>query len=342
MNKKGFTLVELIGVVTLLALIALIVYPSINTVIKNSREKAYKDQIEQIVKAAKQWGVDNAEELPDAGQSKVISTSLLLQEGYITNDDIVDPRNTSNTLTGNVIVMFEFEQYVYEYIEKTFKSPIVDWLKSNTEIAGNQDIYSGSNPDNYIRFNSELWRIVKINSDSTVKIIRNEVLSETRAWDIDGGGYWNDSSLNRYLNTNYYSTIMTSNLITPGIWCTGNLGSNICETSVSSNVGLINGNEILEASASGNCDPNQPNFTSCGVSNYLKLEGIEYYTITGDDNSENHVYKVANGILTNSYEEDEDKFTKNKLAIRPAVNLKPTVKIVGGTGTSSDPFIISG
>ena len=40
---KGFTLVELIAVVAILGLIALVVYPAIASVIRNSRESAYND-----------------------------------------------------------------------------------------------------------------------------------------------------------------------------------------------------------------------------------------------------------------------------------------------------------
>ena len=43
-------------------------------------------------------------------------------------------------------------------------------------------IYRGSNPDNYIMFNDELWRIIAKEADGTYKIIRNELL-ENRAFD---------------------------------------------------------------------------------------------------------------------------------------------------------------
>ena len=39
-------------------------------------------------------------------------------------------------------------------------------------------VYRGSNPDNYIEFNDELWRIVAKEADGTYKIVRNEVLPE--------------------------------------------------------------------------------------------------------------------------------------------------------------------
>ena len=43
-------------------------------------------------------------------------------------------------------------------------------------------IYRGQDPDNYIMFNNELWRIIAKETDGTYKIIRNDVLS-FRAFD---------------------------------------------------------------------------------------------------------------------------------------------------------------
>ena len=43
-------------------------------------------------------------------------------------------------------------------------------------------VYRGSNPNNYIMFNNELWRIISKEADGTYKIIGNDVLSN-RAFD---------------------------------------------------------------------------------------------------------------------------------------------------------------
>ena len=43
-------------------------------------------------------------------------------------------------------------------------------------------VYRGQNPDNYIMFNDELWRIIAKETDGTYKIIRNDVLA-TRVFD---------------------------------------------------------------------------------------------------------------------------------------------------------------
>ena len=39
-------------------------------------------------------------------------------------------------------------------------------------------VYRGSNPDNYIQFNNELWRIIAKETDGTYKIIRDELLPQ--------------------------------------------------------------------------------------------------------------------------------------------------------------------
>ena len=47
-------------------------------------------------------------------------------------------------------------------------------------------VYRGSNPNNYIMFNNELWRIISKETDGTYKILRNEVLPEKKVFDSPG------------------------------------------------------------------------------------------------------------------------------------------------------------
>ena len=99
-------------------------------------------------------------------------------------------------------------------------------------------VYRGQDPDNYIMFNDELWRIIAKEADGTYKIIRNDILAK-RAYDernhrstennsycqnptngcgvyaaVDGtfsspsgsqtGTVTEDSSIKLYLNDDYY------------------------------------------------------------------------------------------------------------------------------------------
>ena len=114
MKNKAFTLIELIAVVAILALIALVVYPAINSVIKNAREQTYQDQVDVIIKAAKKWSIDNASSLPDDAEYQ-LPVKTLIDEGYITNDEVKDPRNSKENLNGNVIIKYEDETKSYQY-----------------------------------------------------------------------------------------------------------------------------------------------------------------------------------------------------------------------------------
>ncbi len=74
--------------------------------------------------------------------------------------------------------------------------------------------YAGTNPNNYIKFNDEDWRIiglvnVMIDEDNTieqrVKIVRNESIGSF-AWDKDDNNDWTKSSLMEMLNGIYYNS----------------------------------------------------------------------------------------------------------------------------------------
>ena len=52
MKKKGFTLIELLAVIVILAIIALIAYPTVLNIIVDARESAVRESTKRIAKAA--------------------------------------------------------------------------------------------------------------------------------------------------------------------------------------------------------------------------------------------------------------------------------------------------
>lgn len=120
-DRQGFTLVELITIVAILGLIALIVYPAINSVIKNVKTNSYNNQIAIIEKAAKTWSIDNSNLLKTDGSVYYLPVKELLEEGYISNDEIKDPRNSSKNLTGNIEIKYNssIKQFTYNYNSST-------------------------------------------------------------------------------------------------------------------------------------------------------------------------------------------------------------------------------
>ena len=63
-------------------------------------------------------------------------------------------------------------------------------------------IYRGSNPDNYIQFNNELWRIVAKETDGTYKIVRDELLPQNEGYTFMAY----DEAYHRLTENNTYCT----------------------------------------------------------------------------------------------------------------------------------------
>ena len=108
MNKKGFTLMELLAIIVILGLIALIAVPVVTDVLKDIADKAYNENIETIKEAAYDWSLINTRLLPNEdGESIVVYLGNLK---VVTNIDmdIKNPKsgkvlsnNTSVTITKN-------------------------------------------------------------------------------------------------------------------------------------------------------------------------------------------------------------------------------------------------
>ena len=97
------------------------------------------------------------------------------------------------------------------------KTKLNDKIKSlNNQTVGNGKVvnengyrYEGKNPNNYILFNGELWRIIGTfdennNGNYLTKIIRNEALG-SYAWTTGYNNNWSSSWLNTLLNNYYYN-----------------------------------------------------------------------------------------------------------------------------------------
>lgn len=115
MKKRGFTLIELMAVIAVLGVIAAITIPKITRTLIESREKAYKNQINSLIDVAKRWGASNSDRL---SEETCLQFSTLFDEGYIKQKDIINPK-TEETLEGCIKISCdkEYSQYKYEYTD---------------------------------------------------------------------------------------------------------------------------------------------------------------------------------------------------------------------------------
>lgn len=117
MNKKAFTLVELIAVMILLGVLGLIATITISNELKENKETLYNVQIENIKKSAQTWASSNVFELPNQdGEYIILTLGQLKQEGL--SGDVINPKTNEPFLDSlQVKITLKENSYVYEVIE---------------------------------------------------------------------------------------------------------------------------------------------------------------------------------------------------------------------------------
>ena len=114
--KKAFTLVELVGAIVILGIIAIIAIPFVEGTLKENKEKAYLTQIESIKESTKNWAANNTKLLPDLGDSYTITLNHLQTGGYI--GEVINPR-TGEPFTRNVKIIIQNTNSGYVYMVDT-------------------------------------------------------------------------------------------------------------------------------------------------------------------------------------------------------------------------------
>lgn len=111
-DKKGFTLLELLVTITVLALITSIVYPVVTGVLRDAKEKAYQVQIANIEKASYDWIKLFPSSLPEDEGEKITIHLLDLKKVGLIDADVKDPI-TKKFLPDDMNIMITFTKNKY-------------------------------------------------------------------------------------------------------------------------------------------------------------------------------------------------------------------------------------
>ena len=114
MKNKGFTLIELLGVIIILALLMIIVFPSIINSVKNSSNKTDDLTKELIYNAADLFIDEHINDFPKMNGSKYsIDLSALVDEGLITGP--IKLSGSDQDITNNKCIQVTYDKgYSYE------------------------------------------------------------------------------------------------------------------------------------------------------------------------------------------------------------------------------------
>ena len=115
MKKNGFTLIELIGVITILGVLVLIIYPVIDDVFNDSSSNLSKNQKESLENIARMWGAQNTDLLSET-EPYYLQIEDLKKSGLLENKDILDPE-TETKVRGCIKIEYKNNKYVYTYDE---------------------------------------------------------------------------------------------------------------------------------------------------------------------------------------------------------------------------------
>ena len=106
MRQKGFTLIEVIGVIAIIAVLGLITVPLIVNVLNNNSNSLDETQKKLIISAAKSYASKNVFQIDDYD---CINVSQLVEQGYLDN------LSSENTNYNNYKVEIEKVGGKYQY-----------------------------------------------------------------------------------------------------------------------------------------------------------------------------------------------------------------------------------
>ncbi len=227
--------------------------------------------------------------------------------------------------------------------------------------------YAGSNPNNYVCFGTDattcsgkqLWRIIGV-VNGNLKLISTEYYSTGIAYDGTSSSYNNSwtrpASLNTTLHDNVYNSTTWINSTTQkgwmlnNRWKLGGISSTYTLTNfetaeknsdftTSNYVGMMTVTDYAYGSSDSECTSSttlNSGSNTCFNSNWLKPTINYEWTITPYGSLSNSVWRVD---VPSAFVSASNAYYSR--GVRPVTILDSTVKIKGGKGTTSEPYLLS-
>lgn len=426
LKNNAFTLVEIIAVITVLALLLLIIVPKVNDVMEDSRQEINKKNAESLIKLTDAY---YSQYMANDDKNMVFNSD----ENLINHLDIDGEKPESGFVmvkpTGEISMGVVFDKVCYvknyntdeitiaEDIEECKYIGLVPAIKPDAElpaaICGNtltpgsasdsminaivydKDLTRNNNcagtvdyrfhyvsdgkghatiePKNYITFNNERWRMLGL-VNGYVKIFREVYSSDKRKWDNEHVNDWTKSSLQEYLNGEFYNdmTNEAKNMIQPATYNLGGVyGASYSDEEMweivmiepDENVyNYENGLKVPEGNPTqikdtkitlmypsdylysfpGGCDEEFEMYHCMWSNTWLRFNGYQQWLMSPSI-SQGKATRIETqygfwGIDPFRYENSPD--LKQEYNYTPALYLKPSVEITGGEGTVSNPYTL--
>lgn len=328
-----------------------------------SKANTYAQMEENLKVAAEKYANKNTKILPkDEKEQSKINTDTLVNAEYIKELHSIEDENVK--CSGYVLINKNEDNYKYVPYLKCGKyyetKTIADYIKSTETIATTDDglykygekyIYRGENPNNFLKIDEGIYRIIEIDEDE-LRIISTIAYKNRSVWDnrynieIDNYKGINDFSKSRLrdnldlaYNSDFFSNIERSFFISHDI-CIGK--KNINDESIDGSaecskkypnqrLSMIYVSDYMRASI----DPNCTSSTSESCSNYNYIDGISssLETVTAVADNTYQVYRIDSGMAGII---DASK----GFSIYPVVYIDKNALYASGNGTEENPYTL--
>lgn len=340
-----------------------------------SNKKTYENYEKKMISAAQKYFKNKNKEPKTEGESKTVSLEKLVSSGYIKS---TDKYLKDSTCTGSVTVQNNGASikennggYLLYYSDLKCKNHKTKNLATNIkekEVKSGSGLYKVENEyifkgqddtsndkyvENYINFYGTMYRILKIDANDDLKLLKVDSENRANRWDnkyneVEKHSYGeNDFEKSLILENLYtiykkekaYSSSAKKYIVSKNL-CIGKRSKNDLELVSSSDcekivekqlVGLPSVNDFALASLDPDCK--KINSGSCRNFNYLSDFLYESWTMNGIKEDTYDVYYLASGM---PYFTEANQYIDYNIVIY----ISGHIVDFKGTGTEKDPYIV--
>ena len=354
LNNKGFAISTLLYGILMIALLILTVILSIMRSSYMEKTAMSEDTLRYMNKCAtKLASLNYCYKTYNSG-----STTISCAEEYEAYTKCMGYDNDTTSMSVPVII----KSFLLDYSDVSDTG-----LREDISTEENRYVYTGANPDNYIKIGNTMGRIISIESNGSIKILLNTTIDDVSfdtkssvGEDYTESTRWEDSVLNNKLKSKFNtldytskmreSTFNVANVPSSEAMTYRNLVNLTATQKYSGKYGLITIDDYIKASANAHKDG-----TKCylaGTSSQA-ITKFEYSTTVGNCGEKNWLASSTSELWTMTPAGDLDTYytINNKKLSTKAYNQKADAKMViylsekttiatSGLGTQSKPFVV--
>lgn len=342
--------------ITVLVIIVLIVVNACS-----GSGNSYESIEQDMVNAAKEYYSTRKNKLPKEENSTIKVTIGTLVDAELLSE-IKDPNNKEQICEGYVEVTKVGEEYSYlpfltcegnyepKYLTDVIKNSKIDEYGNGVYEMDGEYVYRGDDVKNYVSFNNQLWRIVKVDSEGDIKLVLAKSTEDTYPFDeaYNSESEYESGITTNYLNTNIRKTLnnyyknnfskdnkakIVSKDLCVGKYLESDAFSVEKECSIikeNEKIGLLNVSDYKNASLSEGCT--NLNKQECTNQNYLSTKDVTTWLLNISSKNTYEAFYLHQTISSID--------ASNYVSLNPVIYITSKSIIAEGKGTLEKPYIV--